>query len=185
MNDEKTTSAVLVPVARNLTNAREVAAREREHYFKPCPPEGQDKAVWLQRLKRALGTMSQDFVNATLIQIQHASRLPRGGISETSVNAVLAIIEGIGPKDELEATLAIQIACTHAVNMCLLANLGGAFGSSSGTAMTATATARLLKAFAAQVESLRRLRNGGSQVVRVEHVHINDGANAVIGNVGK
>ena len=41
-----------------------------------------------------MGTTSSDFVNATLVQIQNASRLPGGGISETSVNAVLAFIEG-------------------------------------------------------------------------------------------
>jgi len=29
----------------------------------------------------------------------------------------------------------------------------------------------------------RRLRNGGQQFVRVEHVHVNDGGQAVIGNV--
>jgi hypothetical protein len=34
------------------------------------------------------------------------------------------------------------------------------------------------------MDTLRRLRNGGSQVVRVEHVHVNAGAQAVIGNVG-
>jgi hypothetical protein len=33
------------------------------------------------------------------------------------------------------------------------------------------------------VETLRRLRNGGSQVMRVEHVHINEGAQAIIGPV--
>jgi hypothetical protein len=32
-------------------------------------------------------------------------------------------------------------------------------------------------------EALRRLRNGGSQFVRVEHVHVNEGGQAVIGNV--
>jgi hypothetical protein len=31
--------------------------------------------------------------------------------------------------------------------------------------------------------ALRRLRNGGSQFVRVEHVHVNDGGQAVIGAV--
>ena len=36
-----------------------------------------------------------------------------------------------------------------------------------------------------QVEVLRRLRNGGQQFVRVEHVHVNDGGQAVIGNVKK
>jgi hypothetical protein len=28
-----------------------------------------------------------------------------------------------------------------------------------------------------------RLRNGGSQFVRVEHVHVNEGGQAVIGNL--
>ena len=31
----------------------------------------------------------------------------------------------------------------------------------------------------------RRLRHGGQQIVRVEHVHVNDGGQAVIGNVKK
>jgi hypothetical protein len=34
-----------------------------------------------------------------------------------------------------------------------------------------------------QLEVLRRLRTGGQQLVRVEHVHINDGGQAAIGNV--
>jgi hypothetical protein len=37
--------------------------------------------------------------------------------------------------------------------------------------MMAAAVARLMKAFAAQVERLRRLKNGGSQFVRVENVN--------------
>lgn len=35
-----------------------------------------------------------------------------------------------------------------------------------------------------ETEALRRLRLGVSQHVRVEHVHINEGGQAVIGNVG-
>jgi hypothetical protein len=34
-----------------------------------------------------------------------------------------------------------------------------------------------------QLEAYRRLRHGGDQYVRVEHVHISEGAQAVIGNV--
>ena len=47
----------------------------------------------------------------------------------------------------------------------------------------ASAAARLLRAYATQVEALRRLRNGGSQTVRIEHVHVNEGGQAVIGNL--
>jgi hypothetical protein len=45
------------------------------------------------------------------------------------------------------------------------------------------AASRLQRTYATQVEALRRLRNGGSQFVRVEHVHVNEGGQAVIGNV--
>jgi hypothetical protein len=38
-------------------------------------------------------------------------------------------------------------------------------------------------AYATQVETLRRRRHGAEQCVRVEHVHINAGGQAVIGNV--
>ena len=47
----------------------------------------------------------------------------------------------------------------------------------------ATAAARLLRVYSVQVETLRRLRHGGDQYVRVEHVHVNEGGQAVIGNV--
>jgi hypothetical protein len=47
----------------------------------------------------------------------------------------------------------------------------------------ASAAALLLRTYSSQVEALRWLRNGGSQFVRVEHVHVNEGGQAVIGNV--
>jgi hypothetical protein len=47
----------------------------------------------------------------------------------------------------------------------------------------ASAAARLLRTYAIQVETLRRLRNGGSQFVRVEHVHVNEGGQAVVGTL--
>jgi hypothetical protein len=49
----------------------------------------------------------------------------------------------------------------------------------------ASAAGRLLQAYCTQVETLRLFRHGGSQFVRVEHVHINEGAQAVIGNVNQ
>jgi hypothetical protein len=48
------------------------------------PPDGEHREWW-QRLNKALGTASSDFVNASLFQIQSASRSPWGGISELSM----------------------------------------------------------------------------------------------------
>ena len=152
-------------------------------YSKLVPPDGDDNKLWWDRLKAALGTTSSDFVNATLVQIQNASRLPCGGVSEIGVNAVLAFIEAAEPKNEVEAALAIQMACTHAVAMAVPSRAGGAYGGNRHIAMMAAAAARLLNAFANQVETMRRLRNGGTQVIRVERIEVSDSAQAIIGNI--
>ncbi len=162
--------------------ARVKLQRVNCNYFKPYPPDGQEK-LWWERLKKALGTASSDFVNATLLQIQNASRLPGAGISETGINAILALIKAAEPKNEIEAALAIQMACSHSVTMVLLERLGGGFRNDQSMARLAGAASRLMRASAMHVETLRRLRSGGSQHVRVEHVHVNDGGQAVIGNI--
>src|SRR5262249_28672806 len=75
------------------------------------------------------------------------------------------------------------MACTHAAALSVLARFGGGGGSERRVVALASAASRLLRAYSEQVETLRRLRHGGNQYVRVEHVHINEGAKAVIGNV--
>jgi hypothetical protein len=67
--------------------------------------------------------------------------------------------------------------------MAVLAKLDIPFTSERRVVAFASAAARLMRAYATQVEVLRRLRNGGQQFVRVEHVHVNKGGQAVIGNV--
>jgi hypothetical protein len=172
------TSVAKLPGRRTRVKLKRI----NSDFSKPYPPDG-DQRQWWDRLNAALGTTSSDFVNATLVQIQNASRMPSGGISETSVNAVLAFIEAAEPRNEIEAALAIQMACTHAVTMAVLSRAGGAYGGYRHVAIMASAAARLRKAFAAQVETMRRLRNGGTQIIRVERIEVSDTAQAVIGNI--
>jgi hypothetical protein len=87
------------------------------------------------------------------------------------------------PKDEIEGALAVQMACTHTANMAVLARLDSRFADERRISAFGSAAARLMRAYALQLEVLRRLRNGGQQYVRVEHVHVNDGGQAVVGNV--
>jgi hypothetical protein len=61
-----------------------------------------------------------------------------------------------------------------------------AYGGDRHVTLMASAGARLLRTFAAQVGTMPRLRDGGSQYVRVvEHVHLEPGAQAIVGNVEK
>jgi hypothetical protein len=51
-------------------------------YARASPPDGQAREWW-QRLKNAFGSSSSAFVDASLVQLIAAARLPGSGISET------------------------------------------------------------------------------------------------------
>jgi hypothetical protein len=68
------------------------------------------------------------------------------------MNAALGMIEAAAPKDEIEGALAIQMACTHTAAMSVLAKLDAAFVTERRVAAFGSAAARLLRAFANQVE---------------------------------
>jgi hypothetical protein len=148
------------------------------------PPDGYGK-LWWARLKKALGTSSSAFVNASLVQLQGVARLRDGSISEIGVNSALALIEAAEPRNEIEGAVAVQVACTHIASMAIMARLEGGFSTERRTGLFASAAARLMRTYVAQVEAFRRLRQGGSQFMRVEHVHVNEGGQLVIGNVRK
>jgi len=158
----------------------------RANYYdvKPYPPQGFSREWW-QRLKNALGTASNPFVYASLMQLIASAKLPGGRTSEMAVNASLAFIENAKPKDEVESALLIQMACTHTAAMTALATFAGTPDYDRSATQKASAASRLLRAYTAQVETLHRLRHGGSQFVRVEHVQVNEGGQALIGNVRK
>lgn len=46
-------------------------------------------------------------------------------------------------------------------------------------------TTKLMNAFSTHMLTLQKMRNGGNQTMTVQHVHVNDGGQAVIGNINK
>jgi hypothetical protein len=105
-------------------------------------------------------------------------------VSEIAVNAALAMIESEQPRGETECAIVIQMACLHSATMAVLGRLGGGHGGDRHVVAAATAASRLSRSFAILVETLRRLRSGGSQVIRIERVEVKEGGQAVIGNMG-
>ena len=146
------------------------------------PPDG-DHQVWFDRLMAACGSASPDFVDCLLFQLQAAARLPNSGLSEIGVNSALALIERERPQGETECAIVVQMACVHLATMAVLGRLGGGHGGDRHVLAAATAASRLSRTFAILVETLRRLRSGGSQVIRIERVDVREGGQAVIGNI--
>ncbi|MBR0941567.1 hypothetical protein [Bradyrhizobium liaoningense] len=171
-----------VPRVRKAAPVRVKLERINCDVAKSLPPEG-DHKVWFARLMDACGSSSPDFINATLFQLQAAARLPNSGLSETALNAALAMIESEQPRGETECALVIQMAAVHAASMAVLGRLGGGHGGDRHVLAAATAVSRLSRTFAILVETLRRLRSGGSQLIRIERVDVRDGGQAVIGNI--
>ena len=67
------------------------------------------------------------------------------------MNAALAMIEAAAPKDEIEAALAVQMACTHTAAMAVLAKLDVAFATERRVAAFGSAAARLMRAYACRL----------------------------------
>src|SRR3954471_18578167 len=104
-------AAILVATGNRPAPVRIRLRRLNANQAQPYSPDG-ETGVWWDRLKNALGTSSDAFVEASLRQLQSAAQLPCSGISETALNAALAMIEGVAPNNEIEAALAVQMAAT-------------------------------------------------------------------------
>lgn len=145
-------------------------------------PDHDDTRGWLIRLCNMFGTNQDDVARSEFNKLIHALRPNEGGIDSMSLNAALAAIDGARPQNEIEAMLVSEMAVTHALAMELIGRAKRAehlpqFGSAGNMAV------KLMRTYTAQVEALTKLQRGGEQTVRVEHVHVHSGGQAVVGNV--
>src|SRR5262245_39494075 len=158
--------------------------RQPENAAVEISPTHSDGPGWQTRLKDALGTSSNGFVDVELARLMTIFRDRAGVIDAGAVNAALAVIDGLKPQNEIEPTLAVQIAVTHALVMKFSARLySGSIETIPQQDSTALTLSRLQRAFATQMDSLSNMRRGGRQKVVVEHVHVYPGAQAIVGNV--
>jgi len=111
-----------------LPPVRVMLRRADAYVLQTHPPDG-EQGNWWRRLNEALGTLSPDFVNTSLLQLQAAARSPFGTVSESAMNAALAMIAAAAPKDEIEGALAVQMSRTRAAAMAILGKLDGGFGT--------------------------------------------------------
>ena len=128
------------------------------------------------------GTSSHAFLNGALSQLLDSIRDRDGIPTETAINSALAIVAGIQPENETEALLASQMAATHALAM-LLVGRTRRVDQLNQAAVNGGLAVKLLRTFTLQAETLSKLRRGGGQTVRIEHVHVHPGGQAIVGAV--
>jgi hypothetical protein len=133
------------------------------------------------RLMEALGTTDPDFLSGILSQLLNAASRA-GKPDEQGLNFMLSVIKGVKPRDQVEAMLAAQMAAVHTAMMTFAWRLTHVKTIPQQDSAE-RAFNKLGRTFAAQVEALKRYRSRGDQTVRVEHVTVNEGGQAIVGNV--
>jgi len=140
-----------------------------------------DKGIGTLKLLESCGTADTKFLSPLLNQLANATGKGKD-VSEADLNFVLSVIADIKPRDQLEAMLASQMACVHIASMTFARRLAHVENIPQQESAE-KAYNKLLRTFTSQMEALRKYRNGGEQKVTVQHVQVNDGGQAVVGNV--
>jgi hypothetical protein len=103
--------------------------------------------------------------------------------------------ETIQARNNVEKMLVHQLAAAHSLGMRMMATAGENLAAYKNNGCryphlnveacrTANTAARLMDAYQRGLLTLERIRNGGRQVVTVQHVNISGGQAVVAGSVG-
>jgi hypothetical protein len=157
------------------TLAFKVTTDGKLHTDHPNAPDG------MGLLMNALGTADQNFATGLVHQLVKAGSQGNEP-GEHKVNFMLSVINGIEPRDHLEAMLAAQMAAIHMATMTLTQQLA-CVANIPQQDSAERALNKLARTYASQMEALKRYRTGGEQKVTVQHVTVSEGGQAIVGNV--
>lgn len=132
-------------------------------------------------IMEAVGTHHEAFFTGYLKQIILAAMPTKAEPDHAAnVNAALGFIQGLKPRDEVEAALAAQMMATHNTAMTFARRLTNA-DTIPQQDSAINAYNKLTRTFTAQMEALKRYRSTGEQKVTVQHVTVSDGGQAIVG----
>ena len=136
-------------------------------------------------LKRIFGTKHPEIANTLL---NHCIKvLPRSEASDQCPSLdergfMISAVMEMKPRDTFERLLAVQMASTHVAMMRTGQKLANAEYLNQFEAYE-RAYNKLARTYTRQMETLRKHRNGGKQTVTVQHVNVEDGGQAIVGNI--
>ena len=146
-------------------------------------PDHPDLVVWQAALEQTFGTISHDATNLLLSSVLGVIWRDPNGLDEEAVNSILGLLYGIKPGDEIEAMLAAQMVGLHNASMECYAPRHDRRADLRGPVRTSARRTSSRAPIATPLEALNRHRGKGQQKVTVEHVHVHQGGQAIVGNV--
>jgi hypothetical protein len=137
-------------------------------------PAGVHADAAAARVMNAFGTTSTELAERLMMQITTATHIQPSGtpISADTLNAALAAVTGVAPRDEAEAMLATQMVGVHWLAMTMLQRAALDQPSFEIYDSIVNRATKLLRTYTAQLEALKRYRSAGEQRVVVQHQHV-------------
>ena len=142
-------------------------------------PKG-DETLFTIEMKGALATTNKPLKNLLMNQISGVSILKD---NVALINASLAFLHGMKPKDEIETLLLVQMLSTHNLAMVFMEKTTKPDQTVDHITGHINRANKLMKTFTAQMEAFHRYRGKGQQKVIVEHVTVNAGGQAIVGQI--
>ena len=135
--------------------------------------------------KRFTGSDHEKFSSILMGQICNALWLGNNSEEERKTQSVacLEALVGIGPKDEMEGQLAAQMVACHNAAMECFRRAMIKEQPLAGRQQNLSFANKLTRTYALAMEALDKHRGKGQQKVTVEHVHVHQGGQAIVGNV--
>jgi hypothetical protein len=136
-------------------------------------------------LKHIGGSPSDEWNDVLIGQVAECPWLKHSSseLRNRQVGAAIAALISFKPADELESMLAAQlIACHNAGMECFRRAMHGD-QTFAGRSENLSQANKLSRSFATLLEALNHHRGKGQQKVTVEHIHVNKGGQAIVGNV--
>ena len=156
---------------------------------KKPPPKPANKAGYALQAadgRAAVGSANENVQLVRLGEVLSSLWLPTEYSSEERsrrLDAAMEALKDIGPKDGQEGMLAAQMVATHSAAMECLRRAMIPGQLHEGRDLNLKHANKLLQTYARQMEVLDKHRGKGQQKIVVEHVTVEAGGQAIVGNV--
>jgi hypothetical protein len=138
----------------------------------------------IARACEVTGVRSKEMADRIIIQVANGLVQPKAqGTHDHLVKAFAAIAE-MAPQSATEAMLGTQMIAANDAALMFLNRATSENQTFEGTDANVLRATRLMRVFSEQLEAMQKLRGkAGQQRVTVEHVHVHNGGQAIVGAV--
>jgi hypothetical protein len=169
--------------------------REREARITPFRLKGDGVKIAAPEAKTQHELAVQNFCTLGVsdrecaLELMHQLTMANPSLTTTNgmslINHNSVLLAEIEPRTGLEGMLAIQMVAVHHLAIEMLGRAARQNATVEAVNSAINRATKLSRTFVAQMEALDKHRNKGKQKMTVEHIHVNQGGQAIIGSVGE